>query len=108
MRYIFNKLVDMVCHGDLDDKETVGFYITAVSVIVAIFWLFVCVGIHGWLNVGCQCPQGQICLAGIACDILFFVLSIVSAGVVGMTMFFYITGKIDDRYEEEKKKKKSY
>lgn len=105
MRYIFNKLVDMVCHGDLDDEELVGFYIIAVSAIVAIFWLFVCVGIHEWLNIGCQCPPGQICLAGFACEILFFILSIVSSIVIGMTVFFDITGKIDDGCKEEKKKK---
>ena len=104
MRYIFNKLVDMVCHGDFYDKENVNVYIRFLSVIVAIFWLFVCVGIHEWMNIGCQCPQGQICLTGIICDVLFFILSIVSAVVVGMSAFFCIVGKIDDRYKQEKKK----
>jgi hypothetical protein len=105
MRYIFNKFVDMVYHDGFVDDDVVGFYITAVSVIVAIFWMFVCIGIHGWLNVGCQCPQGQICIAGVLCDILFFGLSIISAIVIGMTVFFYIAGKIEDRCAEIKKKK---
>lgn len=105
MTSIFNKLVDMVCHGDFDDKENVSIYITFLSVIVAIFWLFVCVGIHEWLNVGCHCPQGLLCFAGIACDILFFVMSAVSAVVIGMSAFFCIMGKIDDKCKEEEKKK---
>lgn len=104
MRYIFNKLVDTVCHGDFYDKESVNLYLNGISIIVACFWLFVCVGIHEWLNVGCQCPPGQICFAGFTCEILFFILSIASAIVIGASVFIYITGKIDDKCKEKRKK----
>lgn len=104
MTYIFNKLVDTVCHGDFDDKETVENYITGIAVVVGCLWLFVCVGIHEWLNVGCHCPQGKACGVGVVCHMLFFILSIASAVVIGWSVFIYITGKIYDKCKQEKKK----